>query len=92
MVSIDIFQDPFFLQAAAAGVIVISGIIIAHFFSKIVGIIIRKFELAGELKGKRKKPEFYIENGTGRQVTAGEEIRIVEEPDKAGLVHAGADT
>jgi len=36
--------------------------------------------------------EYYIENGTGRQVTAEEAITIVEEADKAGLIHAGANT
>jgi len=36
--------------------------------------------------------EYYIENGTGRQITAEEAIKIVEEADKAGLIHAGANT
>ncbi|MCP4668303.1 MAG: 4Fe-4S ferredoxin, partial [Deltaproteobacteria bacterium] len=35
--------------------------------------------------------EYYIENGMGREVTAEEAIRIVEEADEAGLVHAGAN-
>ena len=36
--------------------------------------------------------EYYIENGLGREVTADEAIRILEEADKAGLVHAGVNT
>jgi Pyruvate/2-oxoacid:ferredoxin oxidoreductase delta subunit len=36
--------------------------------------------------------EYYIENGMGREITADEAIRIIEETDKAGLVHAGANT
>jgi len=36
--------------------------------------------------------EYYIENGMGREVTAEEAIQIVEEADKAGLIHAGANT
>ncbi len=35
--------------------------------------------------------EYYIENGMGREITAEEAIRIVEEADRAGLVHAGAN-
>jgi Pyruvate/2-oxoacid:ferredoxin oxidoreductase delta subunit len=35
--------------------------------------------------------EYYIENGMGREVTVDEAIRIIEEADKAGLVHAGAN-
>lgn len=35
--------------------------------------------------------EYYIENGMGREITADEAVRIVEEADKAGLVHAGAN-
>lgn len=36
--------------------------------------------------------EYYIENGMGREVTAEEAIEILEETDRAGLVHAGANT
>src|SRR4030042_1200384 len=36
--------------------------------------------------------DYYIENGIGREVTADEAIRILEEADKAGLVHAGVNT
>jgi len=36
--------------------------------------------------------EYYIENGIGREVTAEEAIEIVEEADRSGLVHAGANT
>ena len=36
--------------------------------------------------------EYYIENGTGREITAEEAIRIIQEADRAGLVHAGANT
>jgi len=36
--------------------------------------------------------EYYIENGTGQEVTAEEAIEIVEEADRSGLVHAGANT
>ena len=36
--------------------------------------------------------EYYIENGIGRKISADEAIRIVEEADKAGLVHAGANS
>lgn len=36
--------------------------------------------------------EYYIENGIGREITAEEAIRILEEADKAGLVHAGVNT
>lgn len=35
--------------------------------------------------------EYYIENGIGREVTAEEAIKIVEEADRSGLVHAGAN-
>ncbi|MBI4767311.1 MAG: 4Fe-4S binding protein [Deltaproteobacteria bacterium] len=36
--------------------------------------------------------EYYIENGMGREITAEEAIKILEETDQAGLVHAGANT
>lgn len=36
--------------------------------------------------------DYYIENGMGREVTAEEAIRIIDEADKSGLVHAGANT
>jgi NAD-dependent dihydropyrimidine dehydrogenase PreA subunit len=36
--------------------------------------------------------EYYIENGIGRKITAEEAIKIVEEADKSGLVHAGANS
>ncbi|MFX0069613.1 MAG: ATP-binding protein [Candidatus Hermodarchaeota archaeon] len=36
--------------------------------------------------------EYYIENGIGREISADEAIRIVEEADKAGLIHAGANS
>jgi H+/Na+-translocating ferredoxin:NAD+ oxidoreductase subunit B len=36
--------------------------------------------------------EYYIENGMGREITADEAIKILEETDQAGLVHAGANT
>jgi Pyruvate/2-oxoacid:ferredoxin oxidoreductase delta subunit len=35
--------------------------------------------------------EYYIENGFGRKITANEAMEILEEADKAGLVHAGAN-
>lgn len=35
--------------------------------------------------------EYYIENGTGRQLSAEEAIEIVKKADEAGLVHAGAN-
>jgi electron transport complex protein RnfB len=35
--------------------------------------------------------EYYIENGMGREISADEAIRIVEEADRSGLVHAGAN-
>ncbi len=35
--------------------------------------------------------EYYIENGMGREITANEAIKIIEETDKSGLVHAGAN-
>ncbi len=35
--------------------------------------------------------EYYIENNLGREITAEEAINIVEEADKAGLVHAGVN-
>ena len=35
--------------------------------------------------------EYYIENGMGREIDADEAIRILEEADKSGLVHAGAN-
>jgi electron transport complex protein RnfB len=35
--------------------------------------------------------EYYIENNLGREITAGEAIKIVEQADKAGLVHAGVN-
>jgi Na+-translocating ferredoxin:NAD+ oxidoreductase subunit B len=36
--------------------------------------------------------EYYIENGIGREISADEAIRILEEADKSGLVHAGVNT
>ena len=36
--------------------------------------------------------EYYIENGIGRQISADEALRIIEEADKAGLIHAGANS
>ena len=35
--------------------------------------------------------EYYIENGMGREITADEAIKIIEEADRSGLVHAGAN-
>jgi len=35
--------------------------------------------------------EYYIENGMGREITSQEAIRIIEEADSAGLVHAGVN-
>jgi Pyruvate/2-oxoacid:ferredoxin oxidoreductase delta subunit/DNA-binding Lrp family transcriptional regulator len=35
--------------------------------------------------------DYYIENGMGRELTAEEAIRIIEQADEAGLVHAGAN-
>lgn len=36
--------------------------------------------------------EYYIENGLGREITAEEAIKIIEEADEAGLVHAGVNS
>ena len=36
--------------------------------------------------------EYYIENKMGREISADEAIHILEEADRAGLVHAGANT
>jgi len=36
--------------------------------------------------------EYYIENGIGRKISADEAIKIIEEADKAGLIHAGANS
>ncbi|MBU2511857.1 4Fe-4S binding protein [bacterium] len=36
--------------------------------------------------------EYYIENGIGREIDADEAIRILNEADKAGLVHAGSNS
>ena len=36
--------------------------------------------------------EYYIENGIGRRITADEAIKILEEADESGLVHAGVNT
>ncbi len=36
--------------------------------------------------------EYYIENGIGRKISVDEAIGIIEEADKAGLVHAGANS
>lgn len=36
--------------------------------------------------------EYYIENGTGREIGADEALTIIEESDRAGLVHAGVNT
>ncbi|NVM00753.1 MAG: 4Fe-4S binding protein [Candidatus Helarchaeota archaeon] len=36
--------------------------------------------------------EYYIENEWGREISAEEAIKIIEETDKAGLVHAGANS
>ncbi len=35
--------------------------------------------------------EYYIENNMGREITAEEAVKIVEDADKAGLVHAGVN-
>ena len=36
--------------------------------------------------------EFYIENGWGREISVEEAIRIIDETDQAGLVHAGVNS
>jgi len=36
--------------------------------------------------------EYYIENGSGREINAEEAIEILREADRAGLVHAGANS
>lgn len=36
--------------------------------------------------------EYYIENGIGREIDADEAIAIIREADRAGLVHAGANS
>ncbi len=36
--------------------------------------------------------DYYIENGMGREISTEEAIRILDETDKAGLVHAGVNT
>ncbi len=36
--------------------------------------------------------DFYIENGWGREITVDEAIEIIDETDKAGLVHAGVNS
>ncbi|MFX1338113.1 MAG: 4Fe-4S binding protein [Promethearchaeota archaeon] len=36
--------------------------------------------------------EFYIENGMAREITPEECLKIIEETDKAGLVHAGVNS
>jgi electron transport complex protein RnfB len=36
--------------------------------------------------------EYYIESGMGREVTADEAVKILNEADKAGLVHASANS
>ncbi len=36
--------------------------------------------------------EYYIENGMGREISAEEAIRIIQEADESGLVHAGANS
>ena len=36
--------------------------------------------------------EYYIENGVAREITPEECIKIIEETDKAGLVHAGVNS
>jgi len=36
--------------------------------------------------------EYYIESGIGRKISVDEAIRIIEDADKAGLVHAGANS
>ena len=36
--------------------------------------------------------EYYIENGTGREISADEAIQIIRETDESGLVHAGANS
>jgi Fe-S-cluster-containing hydrogenase component 2 len=36
--------------------------------------------------------DFYVESGLGREITADEAIRILEQADASGLVHAGANS
>ncbi|MFX1393409.1 MAG: ATP-binding protein, partial [Promethearchaeota archaeon] len=36
--------------------------------------------------------EYYIENGVGREITPKEAIRIIEEADNAGLIHASVNS
>jgi Pyruvate/2-oxoacid:ferredoxin oxidoreductase delta subunit len=36
--------------------------------------------------------EYYIENGMGREISAPEAIKIIEETDRSGLVHASANS
>jgi len=36
--------------------------------------------------------EYYIDSGLGREITADEAIKILEETDQSGLIHAGANS
>lgn len=60
----------------------------------------KEAELTGEACGHPRETclsfgaaaEYYIENGIGRRIDAEEAVRILEECDRSGLVHAGVNT
>lgn len=59
----NLIESPFFIQAATASVIVIVGVIAGHFFSKAVGLLIKKLNLTEKIKRRGiRKPEILIES------------------------------
>ncbi len=59
----NIFQSKFFVDAAVAGIIIFSGFIVAHFFSRAVGLIIKKFDLTEKIKKIGvKNPSGFLES------------------------------
>lgn len=56
------FQNEFILKSAIAGAIVITGFIVGHFFSKAVGLAMRKAGVTEKMKQKGlPKPEVIVE-------------------------------
>jgi len=59
----ELFQNDFIVKSAAAGIIVIAGFIIGHFFSKAVGLAMKKFGVSEKFRQKDwPRPEVFIEN------------------------------
>lgn len=61
--AIELLQNEFIVNSAVAGIIVIVGFMVGHFFSKAIGLAARKFGLTEKIKERGwPKPEVFIEN------------------------------